>query len=111
MNKIEKYDTSQNEVKRWLNQILQTFENPDLKFPILVHCLSGKDRTGIVIASILLVLGIDESAIRQEYLLSEGEVKEEWISKSIEGIGNVQTYFKGLNLEKVRINLNHFLIR
>lgn len=110
-NKIEKYDTSQNEVKRWLNQILQTFENPDLKFPVLVHCLSGKDRTGIVIAAILLVLGVDKSVIKQEYLLSDGEVKEKWITTSIEGIGDVHLYFKGLYLEKIRRNLQHFLVR
>ena len=46
-NKVEKYDTSQKEVKVWLNQIVAIFENPNLKFPVFIHCLSGKDRTGL----------------------------------------------------------------
>ena len=55
-NKIEKYDTRRKEVRRWLNQIVKEIENLDLKYPILIHCLSGKDRTGIVVAAVLLIL-------------------------------------------------------
>lgn len=78
-NKIEKYDTTQKEVRIWLNDIMQTFENKELKFPVLIHCLSGKDRTGIVIAALLKILNIPDKWIIEEYLLSDGEVKEEWI--------------------------------
>ena len=56
-NKVEKYDTSLKEVRVWLNNILKTFEEETLAFPILIHCLSGKDRTGIVVAALLLILG------------------------------------------------------
>ncbi len=104
-NKIEKYDTAQKEVKKWLNQIVQVFENPDLKFPVFVHCLSGKDRTGIVIAALLLILDIDEKIIKEEYLLSDGEVKEELIELAIEGMRDVDKYFERIDLKKVRENL------
>lgn len=36
--------------------------------PLLVHCTAGKDRTGFVIAMLLYALGVDEAAIRDDYL-------------------------------------------
>lgn len=34
----------------------------------LFHCTTGKDRTGWAAASLLLLLGVDESAVRDDYL-------------------------------------------
>lgn len=104
-NKVEKYDTTQKEVRNWLTQIIKEFENTELKYPVLIHCLSGKDRTGIVIAAILLVLGIDKNVIIEEYLLSDGGVSEELIQLSINGMENINQYFNKIDLEKVRKNL------
>jgi protein-tyrosine phosphatase len=105
VNNIEKYDTSQNEVKRWLNSVIKTFENPELPYPVLIHCLSGKDRTGIVVAALLLILGIDKATIIEEYLLSDGEVKTALITMSIEGMLPITDYFEGLDLALVKQNL------
>jgi protein-tyrosine phosphatase len=41
-------------------------------FPALVHCSAGKDRTGIVIAMILSVLGVPGEVIAADYSLSAG---------------------------------------
>lgn len=106
-NKIEKYNTSSKEVQQWLNQIIKGFENPDLKYPVLIHCLSGKDRTGIVVAAILMVIGIRKEDIIEEYLLSEGEVRRDLISQSISGIGNVEEYFERLDINKVISNITN----
>lgn len=38
--------------------------------PTLIHCASGKDRTGVGAALILDVLGVEEEAIVEDYLLS-----------------------------------------
>jgi protein-tyrosine phosphatase len=38
--------------------------------PALVHCAAGKDRTGIVIALVLAVLGVPDELIGADYLLS-----------------------------------------
>lgn len=104
-NNIEKYDTSQNEVKRWLNTIIKTFENPELPYPVLIHCLSGKDRTGIVVAALLLILDIDKETIIEEYLLSEGEVSTELILLAIHGMTPIKTYFNTVDLKLVKQNL------
>jgi protein-tyrosine phosphatase len=104
-NTYEKYDTSQREVRRWLNTIIAVFEKEDLRYPVLIHCLSGKDRTGIVVAALLRILDIPEDIIVEEYLLSEGEVAEERIRQALAGIGEPADYFDRVNLERVRYNI------
>lgn len=39
--------------------------------PLVVHCIAGKDRTGIVAALTLYLLGVDEETIARDYALSE----------------------------------------
>ncbi|KAL1304766.1 hypothetical protein AAFC00_003703 [Neodothiora populina] len=46
-------------------------------WPILVHCTQGKDRTGLVILLILLLLRVDAPAIKADYILSQEELKPE----------------------------------
>jgi protein-tyrosine phosphatase len=104
-NKIEKYNTTLKEVRVWLNSILKVFENELIAFPILIHCLSGKDRTGIVVAALLLILGLEKNVIEEEYLLSEGEVKLELIQESIKGFENIEHYFNRVDLKKIRNNI------
>jgi hypothetical protein len=38
--------------------------------PVLVHCAAGKDRTGLVIALLLRLLGVDDAEIVADYLRS-----------------------------------------
>ncbi len=38
--------------------------------PTLVHCLAGKDRTGVLVALLLRLVGIERDAVRDEYLLT-----------------------------------------
>jgi len=104
-NKYEKYDTSQKEVRTWLNSIIQVFETDDLAYPVFIHCLSGKDRTGIIIAALLWIAGINEKTIIEEYLLSDGEVTTQRIQMALNGIKNHKDYFNRVNLPKVKQNL------
>lgn len=104
-NKVEKYDTTQKEVRIWLNNIIGLFENPTVSYPVLIHCLSGKDRTGIVVAAILLILGVDKHIIIKEYLLSDGDVEESLITMSMEGMEPLETYFNRVDLVNVKRNI------
>ncbi len=39
-------------------------------FPMVMHCTSGKDRTGIALAIVLLALGLPEQTVIDDYMLS-----------------------------------------
>lgn len=39
---------------------------------VLVHCHAGKDRTGVVVALLLSIAGVDREAIAEDYALSAG---------------------------------------
>lgn len=75
------------------------------KILIYAKCLSGKDRTGIVVASLLLIWGIDEEVIVEEYLLSDGEVQSKLIRQAIVGIQNIEKYFDRVNIDTVIKNI------
>jgi protein-tyrosine phosphatase len=38
--------------------------------PVIVHCTAGKDRTGVLVAVILALLGVDDETIAADYALS-----------------------------------------
>lgn len=39
--------------------------------PSVVHCTQGKDRTGLIVALLLMILGVPVAAIEEDYVLSE----------------------------------------
>lgn len=50
--------------------------------PLLFHCTSGKDRTGIGAAFTLFALGVDEKTIMEDYLLSNIYLVERYGDKA-----------------------------
>jgi protein tyrosine/serine phosphatase len=52
-----------------LAEILAILTDPT-SYPAVVHCTAGKDRTGIVIAAVLGVLGADDDTLAADYALS-----------------------------------------
>ena len=104
-NDYEKYRTCDREVRKWLNRVIQVFSDRKLTYPVLIHCTSGKDRTGVVVAALLKILGIPDEVIIEEYLLSEGAVREEWITQALTGIGNPSIYLDRINVEAVKKNI------
>ena len=103
-NEHEKYDTRDRTVRRWLNEVGTAIaESPGT--PILVHCTAGKDRTGVAVAMLLLILGVPREVIVEEYLLSDGEVERAWIERAIDGAGDIGRYLDRVNLGRVRAKL------
>ncbi|KAL1899390.1 hypothetical protein Cpir12675_001426 [Ceratocystis pirilliformis] len=49
--------------------------------PVLVHCAQGKDRTGLVIALVLMLLDCPRAAIEHDYHLSDNEITIERAEK------------------------------
>ncbi len=44
------------------------------RYPLLVHCTAGKDRTGVLIGMVMDVLGADPADIAHEYGLSDASI-------------------------------------
>jgi protein-tyrosine phosphatase len=38
--------------------------------PVIVHCTAGKDRTGVLVAVLMALLGVDDETIVHDYMLS-----------------------------------------
>lgn len=115
-------------------EIREVFEllADESSFPVLICCEMGKDRTGVLVALILMACGASKEAIVQDYARTKsspamlekcakiGLTSEEWtkalpktmemLVSSIEAEGGITSYLKGIGvtdemLEKVRLNL------
>jgi protein-tyrosine phosphatase len=109
-NAIEKYDTSDPEVRIWLNSVFENFEHHELPLPLFIHCLSGKDRTGIVIGIILMMVNIPREIILEEYLLSDGDVRGDLFNNAMNGVGDPTAYFSMLDVLKISENLKRWFL-
>ncbi|KAI9716388.1 MAG: hypothetical protein M1828_000377 [Chrysothrix sp. TS-e1954] len=49
--------------------LLQVRDEPQR--PFMIHCSAGKDRTGVIVAVMLSLLGVDDETIASEYELTE----------------------------------------
>jgi Tyrosine phosphatase family len=54
--------------------LLRTLVEPGA-MPAVFHCIAGKDRTGLVAAVILRLLGVPQPEVAAEYTLSEGRTR------------------------------------
>lgn len=45
-------------------------------YPLAIHCAAGRDRTGIVVACVLDLIDVEDSAIASDYALSDGAVHD-----------------------------------
>jgi len=72
-------DVCQSEVK----SVFAVLADP-ARYPILIHCTQGKDRTGLVVQLVLMLLGVPMEAIDNDYMLSSYELAPEKNEKLIE---------------------------
>jgi protein-tyrosine phosphatase len=55
-------------------RLYRSLAQPDHR-PALVHCTTGKDRTGWAVAALLLFLGVRADVVMREYLISDLEIR------------------------------------
>lgn len=60
----------------------------------LIHCSAGKDRTGVIISIVLLILGANEKDINDEYLLSYNDLETHLKNLDERGIDYNEIYYK-----------------
>lgn len=82
---VENYDTRQRKVRLWLGKALSALAAPEVPWPVYVHCTSGRDRTGVVVAAALLSIGVPKEVVAEEYMLSDGADRAS-IDLAIDGI-------------------------
>ncbi len=73
---------------------------------VLIHCFSGKDRTGIIVAMLALLAGSRESEIIQDYLASEQDTQVSLIRIVLDFIaqcGGIEAYLLNCGLNKSQI--------
>lgn len=99
---LENYDTSLRRVRKWLGAALAVLADPSTAWPVYMHCTSGRDRTGVVIAAALLLLDVPPAVVIEEYLLSAGANRSS-IQRAVDGILGGGTL--GVNPERLRAAL------
>lgn len=62
-----------------LRAVFAALAQPDA-FPALVHCTAGKDRTGIAIALLLALAGVDDATIAEDYALTATYLTERYFA-------------------------------
>lgn len=82
-------------------ELMKTIEKEE-NVPILQHCTSGKDRTGLGAVLILLLLGVKEDKVIEDYLLSNKYLEEK--NHKI-----LQFYEKHISNEVVKELIGNFL--
>ncbi|MDA9431049.1 tyrosine-protein phosphatase [Bradyrhizobium sp. CCBAU 51627] len=76
--------------------------------PLVIHCTAGKDRTGFASALILHALGVPESVIAEDYLLTNRHYKRDVSSVSdlpadvLDAIGSVEVSYLDAAFDAVR---------
>lgn len=72
-------DHSRDEIR----ELLEVMAEPK-NYPLMIHCTQGKDRTGLCIMLLLLLLNTPLQAISADYLASERELLPEMESRMVE---------------------------
>jgi hypothetical protein len=63
-----------------ITSALETIADPG-RLPVVFHCSAGKDRTGVLAAVLLSVLGVSDDDVAADYALSRAAMREmaEWV--------------------------------
>jgi protein-tyrosine phosphatase len=73
-----------------LSRALRVIADPDAA-PVVVHCMAGKDRTGVVCALALSLLGVSDEDIADDYAITELSMRRltayllDWNPAAVEG--------------------------
>eukprot|EP00930_Biecheleria_cincta_P041410 TRINITY_DN2838_c0_g1_i1.p1 TRINITY_DN2838_c0_g1~~TRINITY_DN2838_c0_g1_i1.p1 ORF type:complete len:346 (-),score=53.11 TRINITY_DN2838_c0_g1_i1:764-1801(-) len=88
------YDTTDSRTLRWIKDVLVGIckgvrdDDIDGGGPILVHCRSGKDRTGVIVAALLLLVRpeLTSEVLELDYQLSEGRLDLDAFRSAVAGL-------------------------
>lgn len=94
--------------KYFKNQIKSIFEQLTfMETPVVIHCWSGKDRTGMIVSLILLLLETPEEEILKDYLATGMTTSKEKIQPFFDIIasyGSIRNYLTSTGLTNNVLN-------
>ena len=101
-----------------LRQTFQILARPQ-SYPVLYHCSAGKDRTGIVTALLLELLGASRADIMDDYLQSQRNsprliVNADWLQevfKVVDAAGGIEPFILHLGVSPQEISSIRTLLR
>lgn len=82
--------------------------------PIVLHCIAGKDRTGIMIALLLLMLNVSKEEILLDYLKTRKADPENFyhLMNLIGERGGISAYIRDIGVEQSTIDrIDQFLVK
>jgi hypothetical protein len=94
--------------KKDRNSIRKFFEilaKPE-SYPLLVHCGVGKDRTAVMVAVTLDLLGTPRNVIMDDFLASGKEMKPVWLQAAfdlIDARGGIEAFVRGYGISEGQI--------
>jgi protein-tyrosine phosphatase len=102
---IDSIDACTAEVKEFF-EVLAAEKN----YPVMVHCTQGKDRTGLTVLLVLLLIGVSLEAAEHDYMITQKELVSERKErvKEINAIG-LPDSFADCDLEFVKEIDRHVL--
>lgn len=82
----DRYRDLTEEAAEDIGEALRILADPAI-CPVVVHCVAGKDRTGVVIGLTLALLGVDDATIADDFAASEPEQLRlnDWFRATIPG--------------------------
>jgi len=74
-------------------------------YPIIMHCIAGKDRTGIFLALLLLAINVKRELVIEDYLKSPNSEKKNILHliDLVDKYGGILDYLKSIGVTKVLI--------
>lgn len=66
------YNLQDEGTRRWCSAVLECFTHSP--FPLVFHCFSGKDRTGVIAAILQKIMNVSDCLILQDYNNSDGDL-------------------------------------
>lgn len=92
-------------------QIFEIIADPN-NLPLVYHCQAGKDRTGMMTAQLLTLLGVERNWVVHDFLLSQqalgaGAVQAQWIGAVLDDIetsGGIEVYLDAIGVDESERN-------
>ncbi len=77
------------------------------KGSVVLHCFAGKDRTGLFIGALQLLLGVNENRIIADYMASGSDADEHYFRMLFDEVnrhGGIETFlvYQGINPEEIQ---------